>query len=120
MNRTTRYNGRPLHDLGPPRMLDVARWVADFRFVEAFPAEEAAVAVAAGAALVVGTIAAQCQAVVDAELEAGADDVGLGHAQQRRVDAEMAAALDARLGRQVREPLELGEILRPAVGIAGV
>ena len=43
-----------------------------------------------------------------------------GHLDQRCVDAEAALALHARFRRQIRQPLEGGDELRPAIGIAAV
>ena len=59
------------------------------------------------------------EAVVEPELGAAADDVGLAERDERRVNPE-ARALDAVAGAEVRDTLEGGDELGPAVGIAGV
>ena len=69
---------------------------------------------------VVRRIARVRQAIVDAQLGAAADDFGFGHLNQRRVDAKLHRAFDAGFGRQVREPFERRDELRPAVRVAGV
>ena len=60
------------------------------------------------------------EAVVDAQLDAAADDLGLRQVDQRGVDRVSQAALDAGLRGQVGHRGEGGDVLRPAIGIAAV
>ncbi len=75
---------------------------------------------AATGAAGIGIVAGVGQAVIDAQLDAAADDLGFGPADQRGVDGESQPALDARLRGQVGHRGERGDVLRPAVGIAAV
>jgi serine/threonine protein kinase/Tfp pilus assembly protein PilF len=88
--------------------------------VEGGQPERARVAAQAGAAVGAGVVAGVRQGVVHAQGQAAGDDAVLGHRQERGVDPEGAAALDAGLRRQVGHHLEGAEVLGPAVGIAGV
>src|SRR5207249_2289564 len=60
------------------------------------------------------------QREVDVQLVGPRDDLGLAELDERGVDAEVALALDAGLGRQIGQLLERLRELRPAIGIAGV
>src|SRR5438094_799040 len=100
--------------------LDVARRVFHAVLGEALEAQQAGVAAAARAAFAVGVVAARRQAVIDAQPQAGADNLGLGEAQQRRVDRQARAALNARLRREVGHLLERLDVFRAAIRIATV
>src|SRR2546421_7530971 len=76
----------------------IARRVRHAGFGEAFFTEEATVAAAAGAALRVGVVAAVGHGVVDAEVEAAADDLGFGEVDEGGVDFETFARGDTRDG----------------------
>src|SRR5439155_1469221 len=65
-------------------------------------------------------ITARRERVVEAQGEAGENDLALGERDQRRMDAEALSALDARPGGQVRHGLECRDVLRPAVGVSAV
>ena len=71
----------------------------------------------AGAALGIGLVAGDREAVVDAEAGPLVDDPGLAQADQRGVHVKLRA-LDTRPGREPGEPLEGLDVLRPAVRIA--
>ena len=90
------------------------------RLGEALLAQEARVAEAAGSAVGLGLVARPRQREIHAELVGAGDDLGLGERDQRRVDAEAARALDARLGGEIGQPLEGLDELGPAIGIAGL
>src|SRR5690348_15892356 len=90
----------------------VPRRTGDAGLRETLPPELARVAAAArGAAL--GVVAAVSDRVIDAEARAELDDLRLGELDQRRVDAEPAAARGDLLDR-----LERADELGVAVGVA--
>jgi len=60
------------------------------------------------------------QGVIDAELRAGRNNLGLCHFDDGRVDAVSAPALDCGCGGEVGCLLEGGDKFRPAVGIAAI
>ncbi len=92
--------------------------VGESGFPKTLAAQPAAIAPAASAARLVGVVAAQGEGIIDAQAGALADDLGLAQAKQRRMDPEPAAPLDGGLRGQVGEPLELGQELGAAVGVA--
>src|SRR5436189_183969 len=94
--------------------------VGEARLRKTLLAEQAGVAEPAGAAIGLGHIARPRQREVDVQLVGPRDDLGLAELDERGVDAEVALALDAGLGRQIGQLLERLRELRPAVGIAGV
>src|SRR5713226_1595672 len=91
--------------------------IGNARFVKTFETQPAAVALAAGPPLIVGIVTAQGQTVIEAQPSALADDFRLGPLQEGRVKPKRALAFDRRLGGNVGQPLELGQELRPAVGV---
>src|SRR5438552_14187930 len=86
---------------------------------EPLGAQQARVAAPARRAIRPGVVAAAGERVVDAELDAAAQDACLGELDERGVDLQ-ARALDAGPGRELRHLLEGREILRPAVRVAAV
>src|SRR3712207_9326233 len=62
-------------------------------------------------------VTAAGQAVIDAELQAALDDLGLGELDQGRVDGQLLPALDAGLGRQTGHALKGLNVFRAAVWI---
>src|SRR5258706_2822172 len=87
--------------------------------VESGPAQPARIAAAAGQALGVGLVARQGEAEIDPEFEPAPYDLGLAERDQWGRDLD-PAALDSDLGGELREPLEGGDELGAAVGIARV
>src|SRR2546428_1862737 len=91
--------------------------VGNAGFAKALGAQHAAVARAARPACGRRIVAAVREAVVESELEAAANDVGLAECDERRVHAK-PRAFDAGARAEIRDPLERGDELGPAVGIA--
>src|SRR4051794_15245832 len=75
----------------------------------------ATVTTAASPSLVVRVVATQSQRIIDTQAKTFFDDLRLGESYQRRMNSESPFALDTRLGGQVRQALEGGEVLRPAI-----
>src|SRR4051812_44823888 len=100
-------------------VMRIRRRIGNARVLESLPPQEAGVAVPARAAGGVGVVAGVGEGVVDAELRALADDVGLGHVDERRDDARLAA-LDAAALPGLDDGLKRAEKVRSAVGIAAV
>ncbi len=67
-----------------------------------------------------GIVATAGQRVVDAQLQAEANDLRLGERDERSVNFELLAAFDSGFGGQVGHFLEGGDEFRTAIGIAGV
>src|SRR5262245_25195008 len=88
--------------------------------LESLEPQPAAVAAAARPALVVRVVAARRPAEINSQADSLADDVGLGEVDEGRVDAERALALDGGLRRDIRQFLELGQELGPAIGVTAV
>src|SRR3954453_21739869 len=95
----------------------VLRRIGNARFLESLPPQDARVAVPARPPRGIGVVARVRERVVDAELDAAADDVALGHVDERR-HAARPAMLDAAARARLDHALERAEDLRPAVGIA--
>src|SRR2546422_5348132 len=93
--------------------------IGDAELLEPLGAQQARVAPQARRAILPGVVAAAGERVVDAELDAAAQDAGLGELDERGVDLQ-PRALDAGPGRELRHLLEGREILRPAVRVAAV
>ena len=75
---------------------------------------------AAGEARRIRIVAGMGEAVIDAQFDAAANDLGFCQADQRGMDVEPRASFDARLGRQIGQGAEGGDELRAAIGIAAV
>jgi len=58
--------------------------------------------------------------VIDARLNTGADNLGFGHVNQRRVNLKTGRSFSTRLCRQSREPFKRIQEFRTAVRVAGV
>ena len=87
---------------------------------EAGQAESARVAVSTTGAGFVGIVAAVGEAVVDAQLQAGCDDLGFAHLDEWRADGEFPMALDTGGRGEVGHRLEGGYKLGSAVGVSAV
>src|SRR2546428_831394 len=74
-----------------PAILVYAPRIGDAGLGESFGAQQATVAVPARRPAGPGIVAARGQAVVEAEIEAAPDDLGLGHRDERRVHAHARA-----------------------------
>src|SRR3954447_12554692 len=98
----------------------VWRRIADPRFGEATLAEVAGVAVTTRDAVGGGIVAAERERVVHAEREPELDDLTLAQIEQRRLDPHWRRALHAAACGEVRHRLVVADVLRPAIGIAGV
>src|SRR3989442_5636058 len=105
------------------RLLALEKRVACPGFTEALRAQQTACASAARASRVRWVITAERQAVIEAELEPAADDVGLGQLNKRRVNSK-ARSVHARaggdFGKRLERPHELGTAVRIAGGIEGI
>ena len=66
-----------------------------------------------------GVVAGPAHASVEAEARRLPRDIRLGHVLERGVNLERLS-LDPRLGREFRQPLERGDELGPAIGIARI
>ena len=88
--------------------------------MEAFLAEQAGVALAAGRACGPRVVATAGERVIDAEGDAAGDDLRFGQRDERRVDREPLAAFDAGLGGEVGHLLKSGDVFGAAIGVAGV
>src|SRR5438309_8577789 len=75
--------------------------VCDAELRESLGAQQARVASPARRAILRGVVAAAGERVVDAELDAAAEDAGLGELDERRVDLQ-PRSLDAGPGRELR------------------
>src|SRR5467141_4522512 len=93
--------------------------IRDAELLEPLGAQQARVAPPARRAVLRRVVAAAGERVVDAELDAAAQDAGLGELDERRVDLQ-PRSLDAGLGRELRHLLVGREVLRPAIGVAAV
>src|SRR6266851_10441521 len=98
----------------------ISYWIFDPRFFETLQSQPAAIASAAPSPFVIRFVAAQRQAVVNTQAHAFANDLRLGFLEQGSVDSKCALAFHRRLGREIGQPLELTQELRPAIGIAGI
>src|SRR5207247_9379775 len=87
--------------------------IRDAELFEPLGAQQARVAAPARRAIRPGVVAAAGERVVDAELDAAAQDAGLGELDERGVDLQ-PRSLDAGLGRELRHLLAGRELLRPA------
>src|SRR4030088_862077 len=83
--------------------------VRDAELFEPLGAQQARVAAPARRAILPGVVAAAGERVVDAELDAAADDAGLGELDERRVDLQ-PRSFDAGLGRELRHLLVSREV----------
>src|SRR5467141_1681283 len=93
--------------------------IRDAELLEPLGAQQARVAPPARRAILSGVVAAAGERVVDAELDAAAQDAGLGELDERGVDLQ-PRSLDAGPGRELRHLLVGREVLRPAVRVAAV
>src|SRR5882762_4688687 len=91
--------------------------VCDAELLEPLRAQQARVAPPARRAILPGVVAAAGERVVDAELDAAAQDAGLAELDERGVDLQ-PRSLDAGLGRELRHLLVAHEVLKPTVRIA--
>src|SRR5690348_16467396 len=91
--------------------------IGDTSLGETLLAQQAGVAMAAGETCGRWVVAGECLAVVHAQRQPALDDLGLGQCDQRSVDREALAALDASSGRQVGHALVGFDIFGPAVGV---
>ena len=87
---------------------------------EAFEAELAGVAAAAGSARFGGVVTAMGQCIIDADSGTGLDDLCFGHLDDGRVDGIAAPALDRGGGGEVGHGFKRGDIVGAAIGIAAV
>src|SRR5689334_25172144 len=94
--------------------------VPDARLREAFLAQQAGVALAAGTALLVRIIAAMRQPEVHSQLGGQAHDIGFAELDQRGMNLDMRAAFDAGFGRQIGHVFESVDELRAAIRVAGI
>src|SRR5690348_15399846 len=94
--------------------------ILDARFREAFLAQQAGVALSAGAALPIRIIAAMREPEVHAELSGKAHDIGFAERHQRGVTLDMRAAVEAGVGRQIRHAFVSLDELGAAIRVAGV
>ena len=97
----------------------VAGGVAEVGFLKTGAAQAAGFANAAGAPVFVGLVAGDGLAVIDAEFCAGADDFGFGQQHQRGVNAQ-APPFDGAAGGEVGHGFKGFDVLRAAVGVAGI
>src|SRR5467141_495161 len=93
--------------------------IRDAELLEPLGAQQARVAPPARRAILSGVVAAAGERVVDAELDAAAQDAGLGELDERGVDLQ-PRSLDAGPGRELRHLLVGRDVLRPAVRVAAV
>src|SRR5262245_30662075 len=87
---------------------------------ETLEAQNTGVAVAARDAIAVGVVAGARQRVIDSEVEAELNDLRLRKADQRGVDGQLLLGLDCSARGEIRHRLKRADVLRPAIGIAGV
>src|SRR5262245_56040366 len=93
--------------------------VGDTSFAESTRPQQAAIAAPARRAVLDRIVTAVGQAVVDAECEAAPDDVGLTEVDKWRLHAK-PSAFDAGAGRKIRQALERGNELGPAIGVTRI
>src|SRR5437763_11996938 len=94
--RRTKTHGRPMCDDSPwmewkISVTRIPRRVRNAGFFESLPPQDAGVAMSARLPLRAGVVAGVGERVVDAELDAFADDLRFRHAHQRRDDARLPA-----------------------------
>src|SRR5262245_53895482 len=93
-----RERARSLHDL----FARISRRIGHARGRETLAPDAAGIAASAGPALATRLVARHRERVVDAEPRAGADDLRLAHAHERRANRD-ARAFDADPGGELRE-----------------
>src|SRR4051812_44668967 len=99
----------------PDHRSRVSRWIRNPRFGESLLPQQTTIAPTARASLRIWIITTVCHRIVDAEFKALADDLRLGHPDQRRVDRERCA-----LRPQPRHLLERFDKFRPAIRVSAV
>src|SRR5579871_691012 len=89
-------------------------------FFESFPAKPARIALHAGMAGGIRIVTTMGEAEVDAQLRSKFHDLGFRHANQRNMNFQAGAALDACLGGEIGHALISLDVFEAAIGIAGV
>src|SRR5438270_7578741 len=97
------------------RILADEERIGDAGFQKSLRPKNAAITSAARPSARAGIVAAVRERVIEPELDAAADDVSLGHRDERRVHTK-PGAFDAGSRREVGQPLEGAHELGPAVG----
>src|SRR5262245_27813730 len=106
--------------LSQERLPLIRRRVGHAGLAEPLQPQRTTVATPTGPPLLIRVVTAERPSVINPEPQALPDDLGLGPAQERRMDPKRPQAFDPGLRRQVRQPLELLQELRPAIRIAAV
>src|SRR5262245_26185112 len=97
----------------------IGRRVGDAVFREAAATQQARVAVAAGQTVGGRIVAGERHRVVHAELQTAPDDLGLGHSDERGVDAHPLPPLHGRLGGQIGHALVRSDVFRTTIRVTG-
>src|SRR5579872_2637731 len=104
---------------GTGTRLHVTQRIRDPDLLETTQPEQAGIAVAASLPFWTRVVTAHRQPVIDAEGQSGADDLGLTHRDQGRLNRYLAA-LDARFSCQIRHLFERLDVFGPAIRVAGI
>jgi hypothetical protein len=94
--------------------------IGDPRLGETLGTQSAGIARPTGPTVGAGIIATAGQPIVDPERQPGADDFGLAHLDQWGMDTITLTSLDTGGRGQIGQRLEGGDVLGPAVRIAGI